>query len=119
MKFLKGFPTFPKPFDLCFPKICARTKLKVISNPAPNLGKDAFICPDELNFNMRLNPGSFNSYKWQDESSLPFFEVVDADEFKVQVWDDFGCTGYDTLILTQKCPTKLFSPSADWIHLFK
>ena len=61
---------------------------------------------------MRLNPGSFNSYKWQDESSLPFFEVVDADEFKVQVWDAFGCTGYDTLILTQKCPTKFFAPNA-------
>lgn len=99
--YLDGCPTFP-----------SRTKVKVLSNPVPNLGKDAFICPDQLNFNMRLNPGSFNSYKWQDESHEPYFEVVDADEFIVQVWDDFGCTGYDTLILTQKCPTKFFAPNA-------
>lgn len=70
------------------PTYTSRTKLKVISNPLPNLGKDAFICPDELNFNVRLNPGSFNSYKWQDESSLPFLRLLMQENLKSR----FGTT---------------------------
>ncbi|MFM7091172.1 MAG: gliding motility-associated C-terminal domain-containing protein [Bacteroidota bacterium] len=99
--YLDGCPTFT-----------SRTKLQVMPNPKPNLGKDAFICPEEANFNMRLQAGSFNAYQWQNKSTLPYFDVTDADSFAVQVWDDFGCTGFDTLILTQKCPTKFYAPDA-------
>lgn len=94
------------------PTYSSISKLKILSNPKPALGKDAFICPEELSFKLRLNPGLFNTYKWQDGSTLPYFDVIDADSFKVQVWDNFGCTGIDTLLLNQKCPSKLFVPNA-------
>jgi gliding motility-associated-like protein len=99
--YLDGCPTFT-----------SGTKLKVTPNPTPNLGKDAFICPEELNFNMRLQAGPFSAYRWHNQSTLPYFDVVDAGSFKVQVWDEYGCTGFDSLILTQKCPTKFFAPNA-------
>lgn len=99
--YLDGCPSFGAP-----------SRLSILPNPKPALGKDAFICPEEENFNLRLNPGFFRAYKWQNGSDLPYFDVVEADTFRVQVWDDFGCIGFDSLLLSRKCPTKFYAPTA-------
>lgn len=90
----------------------ATTKVSVKANPKPNLGTDAFICPDEPTFSLQLQGGFFSKYEWQDKSTLPYFEVDDEATYSVKVWDEWGCTGTDSIVLTRKCPTKVYAPTA-------
>lgn len=88
------------------------TKATIKANPKPNLGIDAFICPNEPTFNLRLEAGFFSKYLWHDNSTLPYFQVEDDNTYFVNVWDEWGCSGTDSIILTQKCPTKIYAPTA-------
>lgn len=90
----------------------ATTKVSVKANPKPFLGADAFICPDEPTFSLRLQGGFFSKYDWQDKSSLPYFDVDDEAIYSVRVWDEWGCSGTDSITLTRKCPTKVYAPTA-------
>ena len=98
---LDGCPTLP-----------GITKATVKANPKPNLGADALICPDEPTFNLQLQAGFFSKYIWQDNSSLPYFQVQEEDTYTVGVWDEWGCFGVDTIVLERKCPTKVYAPTA-------
>jgi len=98
---LDGCPTLP-----------AITNVIVKANPKPNLGADALICPDEPTFNLKLQAGFFSKYQWQDNSTLPYFQVREEDSYAVKVWDEWGCFGNDTILLTRKCPTKIYAPTA-------
>ena len=90
----------------------ATSNLSVKANPKPQLGNDAFICPDEPTFSLRLQGGFFSKYEWQDKSALPYFEVDDEATYAVKVWNEWGCTGTDSIVLTRKCPTKIYAPTA-------
>ena len=98
---LDGCPTLP-----------GITKATVKANPKPNLGADALICPDEPTFNLQLQAGFFSKYLWQDNSSLPYFQVQEEDTYTVGVWDEWGCFGVDTIVLERQCPTKVYAPTA-------
>jgi gliding motility-associated-like protein len=98
---LDGCPTLP-----------GITKATVKANPKPNLGEDALICPDEPTFNLQLQAGFYAKYLWQDNSSLPYFQVQEEDTYTVGVWDEWGCFGVDTIVLERKCPTKIYAPTA-------
>lgn len=114
---LKANPTFSGNYsvvgilDGC-PTLPSVTKATVKANPKPNLGADALICPDEPTFNLKLQAGFFSKYLWQDNSSLPYFQVQEEDTYTVSVWDEWGCFGVDTIILARKCPTKIYAPTA-------
>ncbi|MFZ4377206.1 MAG: gliding motility-associated C-terminal domain-containing protein [Saprospiraceae bacterium] len=90
----------------------ALTKVSVKVNPKPSLGADAFICPDEPTFSLRLQGGFFSKYQWQDKSTLPYFDVDEESTYTVRVWDEWGCTGTDSIVLSRKCPTKVYAPTA-------
>jgi gliding motility-associated-like protein len=90
----------------------ASTKVSVKVNPKPSLGVDAFICPDEPTFSLRLQSGFFSKYQWQDKSTLPYFDVEEESTYTVRVWDEWGCTGTDSIVLSRKCPTKVYAPTA-------
>jgi len=66
-------------------------------NPAPqvNLGNDTTLCG---NATLMLNPGSqFTSYLWQDNSTLPFFNVTTTGIYSVEVTNTFGCVAADEI----------------------
>jgi gliding motility-associated-like protein len=90
----------------------ATTKVSIKTNPRPLLGADAYICPDEPTFALRLQGGFFSKYQWQDKSTLPYFDVEEDATYSVRVWNEWGCTGIDTIVLTRKCPTKVYAPTA-------
>ena len=90
----------------------ALTKVSVKVNPRPSLGADAFICSDEPTFSLRLQGGFFSKYQWQDKSTLPYFDVDEESTYTVRVWDEWGCTGTDSIVLSRKCPTKVYAPTA-------
>jgi gliding motility-associated-like protein len=98
-------------FDGC-PTLPAITNVTVKVNPKPNLGVDALICPDEPTFNVKLQAGFFSKYQWQDNSTLPYFQVPEEDTYAVRVWDEWGCSGTDTITLSRQCPTKIYAPTA-------
>lgn len=76
--------------------------------PKPNLGQDTILCPGEP---FPLTPGSFTSYSWQDGSISPLYSVNRAGVFYVDVTDEIGCIGTDTLNVGLFCPTELYYPN--------
>lgn len=65
--------------------------------PDPNLGPDLNLCFGE---STTLEPTfGFSSYKWQDNSSLPFFTVFEAGLYYVDVVDIHGCQGTDSVFV--------------------
>ena len=72
------------------------------------LGKDTSICPGEK---LILNPGSYVSYKWQDNSSASTFPVTTTGTYSVTVTDAWGCIGTGSIQVTVDC-SEIFFPSA-------
>ncbi|MEO6230052.1 MAG: gliding motility-associated C-terminal domain-containing protein [Ferruginibacter sp.] len=87
------------------------------STPAiPFLGNDTVICANQP---VIVKPGNFATYLWQDNSSLPHFNVTQTGTYTVSVSNTNGCTGKDTINVEvrQDCgdvffPTS-FSPNGD------
>ncbi len=63
--------------------------------PVPNLGLDRFISTPTV-----LNPGTFSSYLWHDNTTNPTFTANQTGTYSVTVTDGNGCTGYDEVVLT-------------------
>ncbi|MEJ7610777.1 MAG: T9SS type B sorting domain-containing protein [Ferruginibacter sp.] len=79
-----------------------------------DLGKDAQICPGQK---LILNPGIFDTYLWQDNSTLSTFPVTVTGGYTVTVTDVNGCTGKDSIYVLVDCsaiyfPTA-FTPNGD------
>lgn len=93
------------------------TNLVVINyiNPVKAyLGQDTTICPGEK---LVLSPGSFSSYKWQDNSAGATYEVTQTGTYSVEVVDADGCVSYDAIDVEVICidiffPTG-FTPNND------
>ncbi|MFK7984240.1 MAG: gliding motility-associated C-terminal domain-containing protein [Saprospiraceae bacterium] len=77
--------------------------------PRPNLGEDAVICVDLLDVD--LDAGEYESYRWQDNSVSNPYTVSGGGDFWIEVIDEFGCIGADSLTLIQQCPTDLYIPN--------
>jgi gliding motility-associated-like protein len=90
---------------------CADTATFTLVNQNPLkvfLGNDTLICPGQQ---VILNPGTYNSYLWQDNSSLPVFTVTQTGDYSVTVGDNNGCVASDTINITVDC-SDLFFPTA-------
>lgn len=66
----------------------------------PQLGNDLVICQGN---NAKLYPGAFEAYQWFqndiETGSDTALVISDAATYRVQVADDFGCVGRDTMSL--------------------
>jgi gliding motility-associated-like protein len=90
----------------------AITNVEIIATPEPELGESEIICPQDEDFQWVLDPGEFTSYRWQDNSTSSAYQVVDGGVFSVEVTDEYGCVGRDSVELIRQCPTKIYAPTA-------
>ncbi len=79
-----------------------------------SLGKDTTLCQGD---SFQLTPGSFSTYAWQDNSSMPAYTVASAGTYWVSVTDTLHCTASDTIKVVSDCgeiyfPTA-FTPNGD------
>jgi gliding motility-associated-like protein len=96
---------------------CTGAKTMTITQPPKltiSLGNDAVICPGTK---LVLDPGNFATYRWQDNSVSPSFEVKGAGKYWVEVANSSGCIAADTISVTTECndivfPT-VFTPNGD------
>lgn len=65
------------------------------ANPGVSLGNDTIICEGS---SLPLSPGSgYSFYCWQDGSTGPVYYASGAGTYWVEVTDEFGCFGRDTI----------------------
>lgn len=82
-----------------------------------SLGNTTYVCPGDV---LVLNPGSFATYLWQDNSNAPTYTVTTAGQYSVSVTDNNGCSGNATIKITADCGDiyfpKAFTPNGDAIN---
>lgn len=72
--------------------------VNVFSNPVVDLGDRDFLCEGS---NLLLNAGNgFRSYTWQDQSTGESYHVGQPGKYWVQVEDQNGCLGSDTVTIS-------------------
>ncbi len=81
------------------------TVANITNNIALFLGNDTTICPGEK---VILQAGNFNSYLWQDNSTVSSFTVSQTGKYFVRVTDNDGCSAADTITVTVDCSDVLF-----------
>ena len=70
-----------------------------VSDPSVYLGPDTIVCAGDQ---IILDAGQgFVSYLWQDGSSQPSYTIDSTGNFFVDVTDQFGCKGTDTIVVEQ------------------
>ncbi len=88
----------------------AFTEAVVIPTPVPDLGPDTIFCNNQVQF--ILDPGNFVNYLWQDGSNNHSYAVFEQGLYTVEVADQYSCTGRDTVLLRNICPTNIYVPNA-------
>ena len=84
------------------------TNLTVWEKPKPVLGSDRNICEEQ---SIILNPGSFNSYLWQDGSTAQQYTVTKPGTYLVTVSNQFNCKASARIIIRNMVPLpKSFLP---------
>jgi hypothetical protein len=74
------------------------TSLFVFENPSVDLGSDTTICEDE---SLILDAGTgFESYLWNTNQISQAIEVTEANLYYVEVVDENGCMGGDSIALS-------------------
>ncbi|MBA2746716.1 MAG: gliding motility-associated C-terminal domain-containing protein, partial [Flavisolibacter sp.] len=73
-----------------------------------DLGEDTLVCNGT---GFTLSPGNFQSYKWQDGSVLPEFNVPETGMYSVTVGNGDGCFASDSVFIKFGC-AELFFPNA-------
>jgi gliding motility-associated-like protein len=74
-----------------------RDTLVMISQPAVSLGEDVSLCQGE---NHTFDPGTYESYLWQDGSTQETFMATTAGTVFVKVTNAYGCSAFDTTKVT-------------------
>lgn len=69
----------------------------VAQTPQPDLGKDRHTCTNEP---VTLSPGSFSTYQWQNGSNSSSFIAKKPGKYWVEVTDQCGQKGIDSLTIT-------------------
>ena len=87
-----------------------RTQVEVVPLPLPDLGRDTIVC--DLVGEIRLDPGSFARYLWQNGSVQQSYTTDQPGSYWVEVSNDFGCSDTSEIVLTKRCPSKIFVPNA-------
>ncbi len=85
--------------------------LMVFPPPDVHITGGASLCKDQP---LVLDAGTgYTNYSWQDGSELEKFTVTDTGFYRVQVVDDQGCHGADSIHVTSNnCETVLVCPNA-------
>lgn len=73
-----------------------------------SLGNDTSVCKGQT---VLLSPGSYSSYKWQDNSTGATYLVTKTGKYWVTVTDASGCKGFDTISVITDC-SGLYFPAA-------
>ena len=70
--------------------------------PVISLGTDTTICTGQSLF---LDPGSqYSSYIWQDNSTLPYYNVTTTGQYHVTVMNQFDCSATDEIFVQVTSP---------------
>ena len=85
------------------------THVNVIPKPSPNLGNDTIFCSE--NIFVTLDAGNYFNFLWQDHSTDQKYSVQEEGIYWVEVKDEFGCLGSDTISLKEVCPTRIYVPN--------
>jgi gliding motility-associated-like protein len=88
----------------------AITEVEIVPIPEPNLGRDSVICTRD-EFDLILDPGLYSTYAWQDNSNSSTYFITSEGQYSVEVTDQYGCVGQDSVLLIEQCPTKIFMPN--------
>jgi gliding motility-associated-like protein len=86
--------------------------------PKPDFKSNGLVCIGDT---VILNPGTFDGYLWQDNSTLPYLKVTRAGTYWVKVTSADGCTAADTVTLKEVyCGLidipNTFTPNGDGIN---
>jgi len=96
---ISGCRTFPEMVDLT-----------VHENPEPEIGDDLVLCPIDGE-QATLYPGEYVSYLWSEGSTSPSISTRDSGIYYVEVIDENGCVGMDSMTVFQQCPTRIYVPN--------
>ncbi len=77
------------------------TNLTVREKPKPILGTNRNICEGQ---NIILDPGNFNTYLWQDGSTVPKYTVTAPGNYLVTVTNAFNCKASARVIIRDIVP---------------
>jgi gliding motility-associated-like protein len=89
--------------------------------PKPYLGRDTVVCPDDSDPLLVLNPGPYPHVIWSNGSTGAVLNITDGGAYQVQVQDQHGCWGSDSIYITAQCPSRyyipnVFSPNDDGVN---
>jgi len=90
---------------------CRASTVATILNDEPQpvfLGNDTTLCPGN---HIILSPGTYRTYKWQDNSAFANYTVINAGTYTVEVMDDRNCILRDTIEIVSDCGF-IFFPNA-------
>lgn len=90
---------------------CKASTVATILNDEPQpifLGDDTTLCPGN---HIILSPGTYNSYKWQDNSVSANYTVLNPGTYTVEVMDNRNCILKDTIKIISDCGF-IFFPNA-------
>jgi len=97
---------------------CRASIVATIVNDEPKpifLGDDTTLCPGN---HIILSPGSYASYKWQDNSGFANYTVISPGTYTVEVVDDRNCIIRDTIKIVSDCGfiffPNAFTPNGDY-----
>lgn len=96
---VSGCATFP-----------ATVNLEIKPNPIFELGDSIVFCPKSQEETM-LSAMGFTSYTWNDGSTDSSIVASTAGIYSLEVEDEFGCVGVDSVVLRQQCPTEIYIPN--------
>ena len=93
------------------------TQIAIDPRPVPNLGADRDLCKNMV---LKLTPGTFQSYVWQNNSIAATLPVTAPGFYWVKVTNNFQCSTTDTIrILTLLDPPANFLKKTDSLCAFK
>lgn len=77
--------------------------------PSVTLGSDTVICPGNP---IKLYPGIFTDYLWQDGSTDSVLSVYSGGKYTVRISNDAGCHADDELIVDEDCLGDILFPNS-------
>ncbi|MES2890898.1 MAG: gliding motility-associated C-terminal domain-containing protein [Bacteroidota bacterium] len=82
-------------------------KLSVLPKPSPDLGEDIFLCPGD---SLKIYPGQFDTYTWQDGSVQTYFTVTKPGLYSVTVTDK--CNSANDALIVKEGTCGIYFPTA-------
>ena len=83
--------------------------LNVVPKPEPYLGGNFSLCPGD---SLKLNPGTFSSYLWQDSSTMNYFIAKQPGLYSVIVSDNNVCDSAQAEVYVEPKNCNILMPSA-------